>query len=250
MRSPRLPGLALSAAAAWALVLAPATRARADVPLLDASSGDVAAAVFETVAHLFLLGVYLSDADRGPERADRGQYDGWDGNGSRRPGRDARQGFLFSFGLGGGSMLVSPVGRSGAFQGNLRLGYGFSDRFQMFFDVTGAGANYGKDLTSTSVLATIRGQTVLIGDRRGNGLNFNLGVGVAGNTKSYGGLDINSPAGVAVAGGLSVDLRVSRQFALSPELFGWWHAVPNDRGRERDISTAVGLQLNFLWYGP
>lgn len=267
MSSPRKrAGLGLAGVAAFSLVLAPASRARAaglleGEPGISASSGDAVAAFADLMARLFVLGIVLSENDGPPRRGhdeaapaaleqdQHAQYDGWD-RPSRRRLRDAREGFLFSFGLGGGSMLVSPLGRSGAVQGNLRLGYGFSDRFQFFFDFTGAGANYSYDRSSTSWLMTMRGQTVLIGDRRGNGLNLNLGFGLGGNTKSYGGIDVEHRAGFALAGGLSYDARVSRSFALSPEFFVWWHAVPNDVGRERDVATAMGLQLNFLWYGP
>jgi hypothetical protein len=149
-------------------------------------------------------------------------------------------------------MLATPEARHGALQGNLRLGYGFSDRFQMFMDLTGAGTSYGGGQSATSWLFTLRGQTVLIGDRRGNGLNLNLGVGLGGLNRTYRdlGLDVDYPAALALAGGLSFDLRGGRNFALSPEFFVWWHGVPNGRNRDQDISSAYGVQLNFLWYGP
>src|SRR5471032_265341 len=46
----------------------------------------------------------------------------------------ARQGLLLSLGLGGGSMYMSTedARRVGALDLNARLGYGFSDRFEMF----------------------------------------------------------------------------------------------------------------------
>ena len=264
MRSPtRTAGLALSAAAAFALVAAPASRAYA-APALEASTGEVVASFADLMARLFVLGVMLDSTDNArPPPADESkaamqqegyaQRDGWDSPRRRRT-RDSREGFLFSFGLGGGSMLVSPLGRAGAFQGNLRLGYGFSDRFQMFIDLTGAGVNYGAANngpdSATSWVATIRGQTVLIGDRRGNGLNLNAGIGLGGVTKTYSGVDVTDRTGLALAGGISYDARLTRTFSLSPEFFVWWHAIPNDRGRPNDVASALGMQLNFLWYGP
>ena len=108
----------------------------------------------------------------------------------------------------------------------------------------------GSDQSAASWLTTIRGQTVLIGDRRGNGLNLNFGLGLGGSTKTYSGVDYENRAGFALAGGLSYDARLTRTFSLSPEFFVWWHAIPNDRGRAPDLASAFGVQLNFLWYGP
>jgi hypothetical protein len=273
----RTAALSLGAACACTLALAPSARAWA-APLdegalgsslhLDAapsisSSADGVAAFADIMARLFLFGLFLNEADQAPRRgfddapaavASRpedahAQYEDWE-RPRRRVQRDAREGFLFSFGLGGGSMHVSPEGRAGSFQGNLRFGYGFSDRFQLFFDLTGAGVVFNRDQSAASWLFTMRGQTVLIGDRKGNGLNLNLGLGLGGTTKSSFGIDTDYPAGFAVAGGLSFDIRLTPHFALEPEIFYWWHSIPNSYGRDHDISTAVGMQLNFQWYGP
>ena len=190
-------------------------------------------------------------ASSGDGLAQRG-YDGY------RPYRrevEARQGLLLSFGLGGGSMYLSPVGpgRSGAFDLDFRIGYGFSDRFQMFMDIgvdagRPAGGNFsGVDLTSWT--ATLRGQTVLVGDRAGNGLNLNFGIGLGGVTYNSGYYnESSSAAGLALAGGLSYDARVSPYFALSPEFFLTWHEIPNGVGVPNDVASVYGLRLNFLWY--
>ncbi|MFN2547035.1 MAG: hypothetical protein ABR567_06375 [Myxococcales bacterium] len=168
---------------------------------------------------------------------------------ARRP--QAREGLLLSFGIGGGSMFVSYPndGRTGAFDLDMRLGYGFSDRFQLFMDLDLAGAHYayGDDIGSWAF--TLRGQTVLVGDRAGNGLNLNLGIGTGGITVSRGYYDqVSSPSGLALAGGISYDARVSPWFALSPEFFVTWHAIPNGPGRPQDVASVYGVRLNFLWY--
>jgi hypothetical protein len=173
-----------------------------------------------------------------------------DWRGNRRQGQ-AREGLLVSFGLGGGSLFVSspPGGRTGAFDLDFRLGYGFSDRFQLFMDLALAAANssYGDDIASWTF--TVHGQTVLIGDRSGNGLNLNLGVGLGGITRNSGYSNQSStPAGLALAGGLSYDARISPRFALSPEFFVAWHAVPNRPGLPQDVSSIYGMRINFLWY--
>jgi hypothetical protein len=251
--SPRLPRAALAGVAILALIVAPAASAQAlvDADLgapIQTSAGDTIAAFVDVLAHLVFLGAIVESSEQ-PAHDRYRDDDDWGPRYGRRH-RDAREGFLFSFGLGGGSMLVSPMGRAGSLQGNLRLGYGFSDRFQFFFDLTGAGVDYGQGNSSASWIGTMRGQTVLIGDRRGNGLNLNFGIGLGGNTKSYNGYDVDYRAGFALAGGLSFDARLSRSFALEPEFFVWWHAVPNDNNRPSDLASAFGLQLNFLWYGP
>jgi len=219
--------------------------------------------VADVVLDLFQLGAILADDAQAREQAvpvaaaadddDRlEQRMGPRGYRYRRPRtHEARQGMLFSFGVGAGSLKVSPRKATGAFDLDLRLGYGFSDRFQFFGDLSLDAASYadGTDLSAWTL--TARGQTVLVGDRAGNGLNLNFGIGLGGVSESvgdyYGSAD--SPAGLALVGGLSYDARVGPNFALSPELFFAWHQVPNARADlADDISRAIGLRMNFLWY--
>lgn len=164
---------------------------------------------------------------------------------------DAREGLLLSFGLGGGSAYLSNQGpgRTGAFDLDFRLGYGFSDRFQLFMDFAVDAGRYPQSADFASWTFTIRGQTVLIGDRAGNGLNLNLGVGVGGVDYTDGYCcGYSSSTGLALGGGLSYDARVTPWFALSPEFFVNWHEIPNQPGFDHDISSTYGLRLNFLWY--
>jgi len=167
----------------------------------------------------------------------------------------SREGLLLSVGLGGGSMYVSSESplRTGAFDLDFRLGYGFSDRFQFFMDLGVDTASYryagypSDDVVSWSF--TFRGQTVLIGDRAGNGLNVNFGLGIGGITRNSGTIDQQSSStGLAVAGGLSYDARLTPLFAISPELFVTWHAIPNGQGIPQDVASVYGLRVNFLWY--
>jgi hypothetical protein len=167
--------------------------------------------------------------------------------------RDAREGFLFSFGIGGGAVRFSDPSylRSGALNFGLRMGYGFSDRFQLFGDFSADAAFYPGSRELTNWLVTLRGQTVLIGDTLGNGLNLNLGFGLGGVTLNQQfGPDVSSAAAPALVAGLSYDARVGRHFALSPELYFSWHQVPNGPGFADDQVWATGLRLNFLWYSP
>jgi len=181
------------------------------------------------------------------------QFGGEEGSPRHRVLRvpQARQGMLISFGLGGGSMWDSSFQtnqRAGAFDFNFRLGYGFSDRFQMFMDLSADAGTHPSGVDLASWTLTFRGQTVLIGDRAGNGLNLNFGAGIGGmtynsNSCCYG--QTSSPTGFALAGGISYDARVSLWFALSPEFFYTWHEIPDGYS---DVATFYGLRLNFLWY--
>jgi hypothetical protein len=163
---------------------------------------------------------------------------------------EARQGLLLSFGLGGGSMYLSNVGsqRLGAGDVDFRLGYGFSDRFQMFMDFNADGGHnaYGDQVGSWTW--TLRAQTLLAGDRAGNGLNLNFGAGFGGLTYDSASVDRASPTGFALAGGLSYDARIAPNFSLSPEFFVTWHQVPNLPGIPDDVSSMYGVRLNLLWY--
>lgn len=182
--------------------------------------------------------------------AQRGYGEPWDAPSRRK--MQAREGLLLSFGLGGGSAYLSSQGpgRVGAFDLDFRLGYGFSDRFQLFMDFGADAGNYpdqGNDFTSWTF--TIRGQTVLIGDRAGNGLNVNFGAGVGGvdyNSGSF--ASSSSSTGLALAGGVSYDARLTPYFSLSPEFFVNWHEIPNRPGLSQDVSSVYGVRLNFLWY--
>ena len=176
---------------------------------------------------------------------------------TRRP--EARQGLLLSFGVGGGSIYVSNQAptRTGAFDLDMRLGYGFSDRFQFFMDLGLEAASYRNTTLYAGSYArdgvaswtfTFRGQTVLAGDRAGNGLNLNLGIGLGGVTYNNGyGDEYSSNSGLALAGGLSYDARISPRFSLSPEIFYTWHAIPDVPGT-RDVANMYGVRMNFLWY--
>jgi hypothetical protein len=178
------------------------------------------------------------------------RYDPYAGPSRGRRTREAREGFLFSAGLGASQNYLSGVGHASGVAVDLRLGYGFSDRFQLFFDLNALPARYGHGYDAISWTGTLRGQTVLIGDRLGNGLNLNLGAGVGGMDVGSGYEFVSQRVGFAVAGGLSLDLRVQPWFAISPELTAQWHQVPNDPGFPNDIHRAFGFLLNFVWYSP
>jgi len=187
------------------------------------------------------------------EKQDLGAYnDRWHDMSAYRRKHEAREGFLFSFGIGGGQMRYSAEGRTGSVDLGLRMGYGFSDRFQLFGDLTADVGQFHSREDATSWILSLRGQTVLIGDRDGNGLNLNLGVGIGGLSINYHDAFAQStyPAGVALVSGLSYDARIGEQFALSPELYVNWHLVPNDPGFASDNLYTIGLRLNFLWYAP
>jgi hypothetical protein len=181
-----------------------------------------------------------------PDLMRRGYSPRYDG----RYERQARQGLLVSFGLGGGSLHLSNEGptRFGAADADFRLGYGFSDRFQMFMDFNAdEGSTYYGDRVG-SWTWTLRAQTVLAGDRAGNGLNVNFGAGFGGLTYDRGYAERSGPTGFALAGGLSYDARVAPNFSISPEFFVTWHQVPNLPGIPDDVASMYGVRLNLLWY--
>ena len=131
----------------------------------------------------------------------------------------------------------------------------------MFVDFNGQGARYAYGQHTSMSTVTLRAQTVLIGDRQGNGLTLNGGIGLGSfndNAGDFGGdyccapvrsgrYSNDGPLGLVAAGGLSYDARLGRYLSLSPELFATWMAVPND-DRRQDIATQVGLRLKLLWY--
>jgi hypothetical protein len=264
----------VSSASAGVVVSAQPSSGPAVVHGAVAISGSTGSPVADVFLNLLALGVYASAMNDHLEAQQEMLEDSWvhaverKGDGGNRSSgfeqrgynpyrvhHDAREGFLFSFGVGGGAVRYSdPQYRGGgALNFGLRLGYGFSDRFQLFGDFSADEAFYPGSRNVTNWLVTLRGQTVLIGDTLGNGLNLNLGFGIAGitinsNTCCY--ADYSLGAAPAVVAGLSYDARVGRWFALSPELYLSWHPVPNGYGVPDDNFWSAGLRLNFLWYSP
>jgi hypothetical protein len=219
-------------------------------------SGDTGVLLFDLFLNTVALGIQVAAMESAvPPPAERAYPQRIrDDETYFRPQRrqmQAREGLLLSFGLGGGSAYLSNEGpgRTGALDLDFRLGYGFSDRFQLFMDFAVDAGRYPQSADFASWTFTIRGQTVLVGDRAGNGLNLNLGVGVGGVDYTSGYYTgYSSASGLALAGGLSYDARVTPWFALSPELFVNWHQIPNRPGFAHDVSSSYGLRLNFLWY--
>jgi hypothetical protein len=168
-----------------------------------------------------------------------------------RSNRESRTGPIFSFGLGGAQQYVSGDGHSGAFDTDLRLGYGFSDRFQLLFDLGGSEPPQDQYTSISMWHFRVHGQTVLIGDRKGNGLNLNLGIGFGGvSTYGYDNVHNASDVGVSVGGGISYEARILPHFALAPELFATYQQVPNYNNRDSDVGWALGMRLNFVFYSP
>ena len=193
-----------------------------------------------------LDGSMLARSESQPDLMRHGYSPAYD----RRYEPQARQGLLLSFGLGGGSLYLSNEGpsRLGAADVDFRIGYGLSDRFQMFMDFNAdEGSTYdGRSVGSWAW--TMRGQTVLIGDRAGNGLNLNFGIGFGGLTYDAGYDRASGPTGLALAGGISYDARITPWCSFSPEFFYTWHQVPNGSPYADDVSSIYGLRLNLVWY--
>ena len=231
-------------------------------PRAAQAHGDAGLVIFDIFLNVLAIGVEAAMLEEHARAAPPESYQQhtdedwppprWSPPRQTHPRHQARQGLLMSFGVGGGSLYVSQpdAGRIGAFSANFRLGYGFSDRFQLFGDASFDAATYpsGQDIASWTL--SMRGQTVLIGDREGNGLNINAGVGLGAVSRSYGHdyASESSPTGLALVGGISYDARLSHFFSLSPEFFVTWHAIPNRPGLAQDIASSYGLRLNFLWY--
>jgi hypothetical protein len=256
---PAFPALALLLAAALPLraeeagTRGSATHGSPGTP--SQVSVDTGLVLFDIFLNTVAIGMQAAAMDaaapppREPTYAQRVRDDSWSPYRQRQA--QAREGLLLSFGLGGGSAYLSNQGpgRTGAFDLDFRLGYGFSDRFQLFMDFAVDAGRYPQSSDFASWTFTIRGQTVLVGDRAGNGLNLNLGVGVGGVDYSDGYYaTYSSASGLALAGGLSYDARITPWFSLSPELFVNWHQIPNRPDQPHDISSTYGLRLNFLWY--
>jgi len=118
-------------------------------------------------------------------------------------------------------------GADGALDLDFRLGYGFSDRFQLFMDFAVDAGRYPQSADFASWTFTIRGQTVLIGDRAGKRAQPERGVGVGGVDYTNGLLlRLLLLHRARLSGGLSYDARVTPWFAAQPRVLVNWHRFP------------------------
>ena len=138
-------------------------------------SGGTGSPVGDIFLNLLTLGIYAAAVNYHLEARREMLEDSWvhaverkrdDGDGLQQRGynpysrvrRDAREGFLFSFGIGGGAVRYSDPQylRGGALNFGLRMGYGFSDRFQLFGDFSADEAFYPQSRNVTNWLLTLR----------------------------------------------------------------------------------------------
>jgi len=155
-----------------------------------------------------------------------------------------RQGWLVGFGLGGGSAGTSGSGvssnRESGFAASVRAGYAFNPRLSLEL----GGSAWTKDENGTTVTFGASGPVLCFypGDQ---GLVLSAGVGVGTGEASIrqGNITISSTEhGLGVLGGIGYELRVTRRFALSPQIHAGWADLDNFN------ANWVNFELGFNWY--
>jgi Outer membrane protein beta-barrel domain len=159
------------------------------------------------------LGLCLAAA--GPAAAQRYQRFDRDDDGSH-----PHRGLYAAIGGGVGLQLPDfPTDNGTAFFGELRLGFSVNRALQIFLSVDTGGANHSDIgfLQTTNILAALRyflyyDQTFGVYFRGG------LGIGIVSNPQLVSGPGAET-AGLAEAGGVGMEIRLDKRWALTPEFF-------------------------------
>jgi len=174
-------------------------------------------------------------------RADR-----WERDDAPAPGPwDAHRGVYFAGGVGAGVQLVGYQDSAAAGQGELRLGYSFGRRFQIYLDadLSGSSHDFGR-LTASDVMIGLRyflytDRFVGVYVRGALGLGIVTGVnaiyndGIAGDDTEY---------GIAESYALGMEFRLGGPWSISPEVF---YRRTNETNDIRVDTLGIGLLINF-----
>ncbi len=155
-----------------------------------------------------------------------------------------RQGWLVGLGLGGGSAAVSDASgssdRQGGFAGSLRAGYAFTPEVSLELNSNA----WIKEENGTTITFSVAAVALnYYPGASGFVLRGGVGVGTVDLSTSFGSTTVSaSESGLGLTAGAAYELRLTRRFALGPQIdFGWTD--------QQDFNTNhVNGGLGFTWY--
>ena len=151
---------------------------------------------------------------------------------------------LYAAAGAGPALLITNAGNALALDAELRLGYSFNPGMQIYLaGSTDSGSISGQTVRLNTVAAYLQyhlhvGRSVLVYSRAGIGLGF-------------GPLSINAPndttgLGLAAAGGLGLEIRLTPSILIGPELFYRNGSIKSGQyGLDLQV---IGLQLGIFYY--
>jgi hypothetical protein len=154
-----------------------------------------------------------------------------------------RQGWLIGLGMGGGSAGISDgSNRETGFAGSFRLGYAFNPTISLEL-----GSNaWLKDENGTTVTFSFAGPTLdFYPGASGLVLRGGVGVGTVDVSTSFGGGTFSaSESGLGLSVGAGYEFRVTRRFALGPQVDFTW--TDQDSYNTNHISGSLAACWYFI----
>jgi hypothetical protein len=142
---------------------------------------------------------------------------------------------------GGGGLVILNEGNGLGYDAEARLGYSFNPGLQIYLSGAVDGATIiGSSFRAETIAAFLqyhlyRGRSV--------GVYARAGIGVA-LSSSF----VQSAVGLAEGGGLGVEIGLSPNVFIAPELFYKTSQLSLSNGAGSDTMQAVGLQLALIYY--
>lgn len=167
-------------------------------------------------------------------------------------------GWSIGFGVGGGSAALSFDGDNGSSvstdresgpMGSFRVGYPLNKQVTLGFESNG----WSKTETVDGVDGTVTFTASTIGAAffPSEGLVVRAGLGV-GQTKfslSQGSVEVSeTKTGLGLTYGIGYEFRLTRRFALGPQLDGGFSTFSASDGAPKGSANWAGLGLEFNWY--
>jgi len=157
-----------------------------------------------------------------------------------------RQGWLVGLSAGGGSaQTTSNAGnsdREAGIAGSVRVGYAFTPTLSL--DLSSNA--WGKDKSGTTVTFSFAGPMLsFYPGATGLVLRGGVGVGTTTNSTTFGNTTISShESGVGVSVGAGYEFRVTRRFALGPQVDFTW--TDQDGYNTNHVNGSLGASWYFL----
>ena len=159
--------------------------------------------------------------------------------------RSSMQGLYAAVGAGG-ALVILDAGNAFGYDVEGRLGYSFNPGLQLYLSGSIDGANVGiapgATLGFRSELIAAFLQYHLYASQS-VGVFARAGIGVA-MSSSFG----DSAVGLAEAGGIGVEIGLSHDLFLTPELFYKTANLSVSNGGGSTTEQVVGLQLSLMFY--
>ncbi|HTO98487.1 MAG TPA: outer membrane beta-barrel protein [Myxococcales bacterium] len=142
---------------------------------------------------------------------------------------------------GGGGFVFQPGDNSLGYDVEGRIGYSFNPTLQLYLSGAVDGASFSGTTLRTEQIAAFLQYHLLVREPLMVYGRAGIGVGLSGDI-----VPGSTAAGLAAAGGIGVEIRVTPDVFVAPEVF-YRSASLSTQGVERRIQT-LGLQISLVYY--